>query len=57
MTKSRVVRVVTMANRAAVRAQAPNQVPLQPVAALLPSRPQLRKQENKHAAAIPQKVS
>jgi len=52
-----VARAAMMASRAAVRVQAPNQVPLQPVAALLPSRPQLRKQENKHAATIAQEVS
>jgi hypothetical protein len=46
---------VTTANRLAVAVRAPSQVP-HPQAAVLPSRP-LRKQENKHAAAIPQKVS
>jgi hypothetical protein len=45
-----------MASQQAVAVRAPNQVPLQQ-AAVLPSRPVLRKQENKHAAAIPQKVS
>jgi len=51
-----VVRVATTANRLAVAARAPNRQPLQQAAAL-PSRLQLTKQENKHAAAIPQKVS
>jgi hypothetical protein len=44
-----VVRVAKMASQLAVAVQVLNQQPHQPVAAL-PSRLQLTKQENKHAA-------